>query len=429
MAQLRSEEGNLLGVLREALGAGDVATVVRLFAALGGYWTVEGSHLKVVSLARQVEDVVIPAPVPPGLEDAFRTALVFIITNRLVFVRERVDDVAASLRELGPGSEPRTRANVTVVLALTGTDTEGAIQALLELTEDPDPTVARVALGWATGALENVGDIAGARSAARRALAAADEEEGPWTAALLTAQLASLALQAGDTAEATAYAASALPMLTAIGAWDDVAQTRSMLVLAAIRTGDLDEAERLLSQVESDEAVDSIFGGAIGRLAGRAELLLARGETDAGLRAYRDAVVELIDRGVPWVELPADFAPWIVFPEAASIAAHCRAGRPDDVRRERDALRTKLVTLLASDDLDYPVVGCGLFAMGVWELVTGGSREAARRLLGYAVAFSFSRMLPSLDLDWAERLLSAKPEEPRPAPEVRNEARELLMTL
>jgi predicted ATPase/DNA-binding SARP family transcriptional activator len=428
LSELRVEEGNLLDVLRAALDDGDIGTLVRLFTVLSGSWTVEGNHLKVISLAREVEHLVIPAPVIPGLEDAFRTVLVSIITNRLVFGRESTDDVAARLRELGPGStDPRTRANVMVVLALTGDDSP--MEALARLTEDPDPFVSRVALNWSSGALENFGDLVGARSAARRALALADDAEGPWTAALLTAQLSSLALQAGDTDEARVYAARALPLLSEIGAWDDVAQTQSILALAAMRMGDLDEADRLLTELEAAEWSQSLFGGAIGRLAGQAELLLARGEVDAGLAAYREGVAAMVARGIPGFDLAGDEAPWVVFPESASLTAHCRAGRAGDVRAQRDELRDKLLNLLAVDDLDYPVVGCGLFALGVWELVTGGSRDAARRLLGYAVAFSFSRMLPSHDLDWAEQLLGEKADEPRPAREVRGEARELLQRL
>ncbi|SFC80011.1 Predicted ATPase [Nocardioides terrae] len=432
MAEVRVEEGNLLGVVRAALAAGDVATVIRIFTSLGGFWTIEGSHLKVVSLAQQVEDLVLPAPLVPGLEDALRTVLVFIITNRMIFSRQSTAEVAARLREIGPGdTDPITHANVRVVLALIGSEASGQVEELLQLTHDPDPVVSRVALMWSAAALENNGDLAGSRSSARRALALADPDEGPWTGALLTAQLASLALQAGDTTEAKEYAARALPLLEEIGAWDDLAQTRSMLALAAIRLGELDEAERILTAVDDDEASKSIFGGAVSQLAGHAELRLARGHTAAGLAAYREAVALLRDRGIPGQDMPIDYAPWVIFPESASIAAHCRVGRADDVRAERESMRETLVSLLGDDRdfLDYPIAGCGMFALAVWELTTGGSREAARRLLGYAVAFSFNRMLPSLDLEWAEDLLGEKTDEPRPAPDVRGEARELLLTL
>jgi hypothetical protein len=126
-----------------------------------------------------------------------------------------------------------------------------------------------------------------------------------------------------------------------------------------------------------------------------------------------------------------DFAPWVIFPESACVAAYCRAGRWADVRPERDALRERLVILLLDEDefLDYPVAGCGFFALAAWEVASGGSQDVARRLVGYATAFAFNRMLPSLDLDWITELLGEKPDEPRPAPEVRDEARELLLTL
>ncbi|WP_459986378.1 ATP-binding protein [Nocardioides sp. AN3] len=432
MAELRGEEGNLLEVLRAAMDAADVATFVRLFTALGAYWSVEGSHLKVINLARQVEPLILGADVVPGLEDAFRTVLVSIVTNRVIFSRESNEDAVARLRALGPGStDPRTSANVRVVLALATARSWDQLDELMRLTEDRDPLVARTALNWATGALENLGDLEGARSAARRALTLADGEDGPWSAALLRAQLASLALQAGDTDEARRYAASALPRVTEIGAWDDVAQTQAILALAAIRRGDLDAAATVLDEVAQSESSQSIFGGAVGLLAGQAELQLARGETGAGLAAYREAVAILRRRDVPGLDVPADFAPWVIFPLSASITAHCRAGRGAEVLDDRAALREQMVSLLDSEDefLDYPVVGCGLFAMAVWELTNGGSRDAAARLLGYALAFSFNRMLPSLDLDWVQGLLGEKPHEPRPAPQVRDEARELLLTL
>src|SRR5690349_24097718 len=97
-----------------------------------------------------------------------------------------------------------------------------------------------------------------------------------------------------------------------------------MLALASIRLGELDEAERILEEVAENESSQSIFGGAVSRLAGHAELLLARGHTTAGLAAYRDAVAALRDRGLPGIEMPMDFAPWVIFPESACLAAHCR---------------------------------------------------------------------------------------------------------
>ncbi|MCL2780120.1 MAG: transcriptional regulator [Actinomycetia bacterium] len=450
MARLRSEEGNLLDVLRRALADADVAAVVRIFAALTGYWTIEGSQLNVVDLVRRVEDLIVPALDIAGQDDAWRTALIFIITNRMVFSRGGADEVIARLRALGPGAtDPRVQANVRVVLALVGPREPGSppdadeagsgrgslstgqLAELLSLTDDTDPIVARVALSWASVMLENTGDLAGARAAAERVLALADDSDGPWAKAVSAAQLASFAMQAGDITQARRHAAAALPLLTQLGAWDDVAQTKTMLALIAIRLGELAEAERILAEVARGEASQSIFGGTVIRLAGHAELLLARGQTDAGLAAYREAVAALRNRWLPGVDLPAAYAPWAVFPDAASIAAHCRVGRADEVRAARDELRAVLIDLLGDPDefIDYPLLGCGLFALGVWELVAGGSREAGRELLGCAVAFAYNRIVPSLDLDWAEKVLGERVRESRPALEAREAAHAALLRL
>ena len=59
MAEIRVEEGNLVDLLRRCLRERDVDGVVELMACLSDFWTVEGSHLKVVGLARDVEDLVL----------------------------------------------------------------------------------------------------------------------------------------------------------------------------------------------------------------------------------------------------------------------------------------------------------------------------------------------------------------------------------
>lgn len=454
MALLRQEEGNLLDVLRAALAERDAPSVIVLFAGLSAFWTVEGSHLKVVSLAAQVEEVVVDARVGPdgddpdgddpdgaldgalvggpSLADALRLGLAAIVSHRMVFSRVDVDASARRLRELGPGGAgTRARAMVTVVLALLEGPSDRGLEALQRLVDDEDPQVVRLALSWSSSAQENAGDLAGARLTARRALDLAVPGEGPWSAALLSAQLASLELQAGDPESARAYAATALPLLRELGAADDVAQTEALLALAALRAGEHREAERILDEVDARETGHGDIGGAIARRAGRAELLLARGETDAGLAAYRDVVRMLRERPVVGPAVQVDLAPWVVFPQAAMVVAHLRAGRAAEVRGERDALCDALRVLLEDrgDFFDFPVSGCGLFALAAWELTQDGDRAIAGELFRLAVGFSYNRMLPSLDLDWAQDLLGEDVVEPRPAVVLRDEARQVVARL
>ena len=51
MTAIRVEEGNLVDLLRRCLRFPDADAVVALMACLSDFWTIEGSHLKVVNIA------------------------------------------------------------------------------------------------------------------------------------------------------------------------------------------------------------------------------------------------------------------------------------------------------------------------------------------------------------------------------------------
>ena len=64
MGRIRAEAGNLAGVMRTAIDAEDAVTVVPLVGVLAGFWTIEGDHLGVLQVAREVIDLVAAAPQP-----------------------------------------------------------------------------------------------------------------------------------------------------------------------------------------------------------------------------------------------------------------------------------------------------------------------------------------------------------------------------
>jgi hypothetical protein len=192
-----------------------------------------------------------------------------------------------------------------------------------------------------------------------------------------------------------------------LGATDDWAQCRATVALIAIAQGDIGLAERILDELGRDEKVQSVLGGgAISYLCGRAELLLARGEIAAGLGAYDAAADQLARQEFTQFELPGGVEPWVLFPRAAALAAHCRYGAAAAVRDARDELRGKARSAIenAAAYLDHPIIGSVLFALGTWE-VRCGDPALARRLVDLAEAFTFNRMLPSLDPAWVAPLL------------------------
>jgi tetratricopeptide (TPR) repeat protein len=302
------------------------------------------------------------------------------------------------LRQLGPGPDRQIAPMVKVLLAWSADDVD-QLEQLQTMTDDPDPAVARLALLWASHVYENVGNVPAARVAARRSLALCDDEQGPWMRALLSATVSGLAFQTGDLDEAAEYARAALPVLRALGAHEDHAQTHAMLAMLAVHGGRFDEAERIFDEVQDTQ---SAFAGPLELMWGRAELLLARGETDAGLDAYARAVSAIRERELPEVLARAAFAPWDVFAQAAFVAACARHGRRADDNRD-ELLRTARAALTHDGSVDVPVLGCAFFALGVWEL-TFGHRETGAALLAYADRFAYNRMLPSFDWCWATSL-------------------------
>lgn len=445
MAAIRTEEGNLVDLLRRCLRERDAEAVLVLVACLSDFWTIEGSHLKVVNIAPEVEDVVVDAHVPAGLEDAFRTTLVAIAFNSLIFSDTVAGPAFDRLEQIGPGNR-HTRSGIaaTVLLAARESIGDDRPDALEALCEDDDRSVAQLAMQWSSQFLENQGEVRLALQRGLDALALTDDADGPWGAALVRAQLAGLTMQVGDMRDAMGFARDAIPVLQALGASEDVAQLKAVLALGAMEDGRMAEAERIFDEIEAEDFGAGIFGAAITLLCGRAELDLAAGRVDDGLAAYRSAVETLAGRGFPGLEAILGFEPWTLYAEAATIAAHVLHGRAGEIDGMRRHLLGKAPEILAGSVgfLDYPVFGSMLFALAEWELAgsPGPDRAAvAVHLLVYADRFGYNRQLPSLA--WAPALALAEAALPgeearfratlegRSAPELRPEVGALLAEL
>lgn len=436
MTLLRAEEGNLVEALRRANAADDAEAAAVLLGALVGFWSVEGSHLKIVNLAAPGLALLAEGSVPVEAEDDLRGALASTIFVARIFAGGSagvaVEAGLARLRSLGPDSpHAQTRAIVTGVLALSQGAEADQLGLLGELAEEPDRHLAQWASILASQAAENLGELGQAIAMGERALTVTDPADGPWSEGLIRAHLAGLLLQLGDRGKARAYAEAAIPVMAELGAVEDWVQTSAVVALAAMADGALGDAERILDGLSGDDRAESVFGGAISLLCGRAELLLAQGRVEEGLAAYDAAVVRISARSIPGFELDG-LEPWIVFPGAAALAAHCRHGHRDQATPHRDRLLAKATELLGRQDqfLDHPIVGSVLFALAAWELLGDPSSSAGARLYGLAERFSFNRMLPSLDPAWLVPLLPHGPETlDVPRERLREEAADLLAQL
>jgi hypothetical protein len=191
-------------------------------------------------------------------------------------------------------------------------------------------------------------------------------------------------------------------ILDEVGVRQETLGVRLGMVLANLQVGSLDAAERQLAVVEPDQPEDAVelrsFTSAV-----RAEILLARGQVDVGLRTWRwvaGLVREAVDRGdMPGIEA------WTLEVEAATVIAHVHHGRLDLVARLAAALPERLTTLLTTLArnrtylMGFPVGGMLLLALATVDLERGRAASGAR-LAALAERFHFIRTFrPAVSLD------------------------------
>ena len=400
---LGAEETNLADELRGAIADGDEASVVHLLAALGTLWTMRGEHIRVLVLSRAARDTLRDWTPPPELADTARAAVAIAVNNALAVTGEPEPDLFGLLRRLGPatGTDPYVAALVEVLLTCAPDVDEAFPARLAELAAGEDRHTAIVANLWLSRHCENEGDPVGALTSAERALGLAGTDAGPWATAMPHAMLAELAMQLGDRAAGVTHALAALPVMERLGAKEDETQLRALLVLCDIGEGRLDQAREHLTRIDGIQMRVTLLSADVMRHICRAELLLASGDAEDGLRLYRECSARL--RSPEHSEVQWSGAElWTFFGDALALNAHAwfAAAEADEAcgRALFADCRANAVRVLTAGNagLDYPAAGLLLLAMGTWGLL----REAAPvpdalRLLALADRFAYNRMLPT----------------------------------
>ncbi|MFA4929647.1 MAG: BTAD domain-containing putative transcriptional regulator [Patulibacter sp.] len=401
---LVDEESTLADELRDAIADGDNDALVRLLAALGTFWAIRGEHGRLITLSDAIEERLHGWSPPDALADPTRTALTVTLANTMIATDRHDSPLRALLERLGPSSgDPRLAGMTRVILAM-GPDMLKAFSPLEALSRDPDRHVAQLALQWLSHALENAGELESATAAAERALSLADEQDGPWSTAILRTQLAQLAMHGGELARATAHAQAAMPVLVRLGAKDDEIQLRTLMVMCAISDGRAADAEAAIARIRQTEEPDAVLGSAGVFQVGEAELELARGGHAAGLRIYREAAARMCEMHFPGVERTG-IEPWTLFGTATALNAHAHYAGPEDepagielYRQGRDGARQALQA--SGRHIDYPVAGMVLFALGAWGLLRQDEDpDGALRALVLAERFSYSQFIPTMAWD------------------------------
>jgi predicted ATPase/DNA-binding SARP family transcriptional activator len=398
---VRAEQDNLIYALRLAVARADGPAAAATAAVLSSLWVIESNQTRLPVLLETAVLLSHYRP-EPALVEVTRTAATLLTAIIYIMQGPRATRSLATLRRLPP-APPDTvvRAVATVLL--------GDRAALAELCERPEPLLAGVARGFASFVCENEDDLPGALAAARRMLELTGAETGgtPWTVVLAHSRVGELCLALERPDEARRHFRAALGMLESLDLRVAMLQIEWAIALASLQTGALDEAEHWLDRATLNSPEDTA-GTYLLDLGVRAEILLARGDADAGLHLWRRAIERIRNSETPAYRLePPGFAPEAIEAQAAAVVAHARHGRLELVADVVGELHEKLVTMLTRPLarrpvylVELPVCGVTLLALAMADL--DSDRAAAARMVALAERMRYLRgFQPTLSPDRA----------------------------
>jgi predicted ATPase/DNA-binding SARP family transcriptional activator len=399
--RIRSEQDNLVQALRHGLARRDGATVAATAAVLGGLWTIESRYALMNGLAGEITRVLSHYRPAPELVEATRSALTQCIAFTFMMQSPERARALVAVRRLPPAPPDTFIRATSIVLATAAVDPP----ALLELADSDDPQLAAPANAVAGYLWESESNLDNALKAAERMLGAIEVVGNPWLWALAHCRVAELCLQLEQGAEARDHLLLALPVLERLHAWSDVVGLRVWIVLSSLQIGELQEAERWLALAVPQE-VDEPIGSVTYGLGVRAEILLARGDVEAGLRLWRRATDLLAAAQGPIFDIDIDpeREPWSLEAKAVTVVAHAQHGRLDLVGELAAGLPRRLESMLTGPVLkpplvaEFPLDGALLLAVAMIDLdraARTGDRRAASsgaRLVALAERLRYQRV-------------------------------------
>lgn len=399
------EQDNLVTVLREAIGRGDAPVVLSVYAMLGDYWMMRGSHSDVSAFSASVLHAT-RRHVPDAAHlDAAIAAYCLVAISGFAGDRRTMLLGLGRLRtvkRLGPASDARVEMLSRLVLASIDLST---VEVLLnEFRLSSDEAVAAISLLLSGQLAENAGDIRRAMTDVRRSYELATHTQNVWCLATAAQSLASLYSQSGEAEPAIVWARRSERALVELQASADLQQLSWLIAINEVSLGETSRARAVFTAFISDDAEPSgpQFADlrAIG-LTGLAEIELTDGHTAEGLALYRSA--SETSRSVS-----ARMAAWFAVITSGAISAHVAAGGPDQAWVERTArqLRTRLLVTqrLQSGFVDQPVAGTAALGVSVWLTSPGctvrspGLLHVGLQLLAIAEVLGSRQDFPSLNL-------------------------------
>jgi hypothetical protein len=282
-----------------------------------------------------------------------------IITDLRFAVRPR-----SRLRRLvgaHPVQDPRLAAMTTLIL--NAGSIERATVNIQEAIASSDRGTAMLGAIIGSVAAENEGRRDDAVTLARSAARLADALDDTWGGAMAGQMLGALHSQSAEPEEALRWARRARIGLSKLGATEDIRQIEWTIATNDIAVGNLDEAYELFGRlIESPGQADGIEVASIG-LAGRSEVLRARGRVDEARELMRQALATF--------DVPRTRAsPWFRITISAMLSALVIDGTGTTEERRLLARRLRSRTLgslrTSVGIVDRPVLGASVIGLAVW---------------------------------------------------------------
>ncbi|MFI8972124.1 BTAD domain-containing putative transcriptional regulator [Nocardia asteroides] len=398
-----AELDNLVAILRTATAQADVETVYTVFPVTATVWVMRGAHLEFIGWAVRLVAIAPPTPVS-GLDADLQMVTHMLTCLHLMFhnggdVRPVAVARLRARRLLAhPGLDPGLRLLGSLITVRLNRGRIGRL--LADGVRSPEPTARVAALVARANFWENAGNVVG--STRDSLLALADLENGDvWGTSMVCQHLAQLCGQSARYTESVTYYRRALTQMHRLRVHDEILESRCYLAAALIGSGRREEARAELDLVvhAEDSGLGQVDDPTIRRnhrLSGvataLAELELADGEIDAGLRHYRRSL-ELIG----WPEFELSPGPGAMMVSAAAVSAHVLHGRAADAA---DLVAQIVATTdrRLSQYLDLPQIGAVACAVGSYLLATGPDRPEGLELLTLAVTSVARQDYPSMEM-------------------------------
>ncbi|GAA2496484.1 ATP-binding protein [Streptomyces longisporus] len=382
---IRAEQDNLVHALRLALAREDLDTVAAVTAVLGALWTTEANYPRLIALTEDCSRPLSHYRPGPTYVEPTRTAAALLAANLFLGVGPGAVRTLVTLRRLPP-AEPDTLVRAVAAVLRSFPQVLTDRDALAELCDAEQPLLAGVAHCVASYVWESEQRPDLALAAARRMVELLGDRGIPLLRIWPASRLAELCLQTERGAEALVHLRAALDALENLGEWNDAIGMRWGLMLAHLQTGDLDTAEHWLEEALRHQPEATASDAFTPDLGARAELALARGDTETGLGLWRRALERLQNgRAAPVFGDELLREGWVLELQSVALVAHARHARTDLVAPLAAALPGRLTTLLTRPGpaphhvtVEYPVCGAMLLALATVALADGDSERGAR---------------------------------------------------